>query len=232
MKLILSVLAIAFYLTPALAQQAAINFTAKSANVSEAGTPVRINLLRWSTDAERDALVAAFSSPGAAGAGDRGRGRGGLDPNDPANADVDGGGAGRGARGRGRGGAPAAPPSPTASLTGAIGKATTIGYIWTNEVVGYSVKYAFHAPLPNGGERLVLAVDRRLGGVTPSWKLKDASTSTDYEFTLLEFRLDAKGAGEGKTSLTTKVVVDNDAKTLALENYSATPAMLASVARQ
>ena len=39
-------------------------------------------------------------------------------------------------------------------------------------------------------------------------------------------RLDAKGAGEGKTSLTTKVVADNEARTLALENYAAAPAIL------
>jgi hypothetical protein len=46
---------------------------------------------------------------------------------------------------------------------------------------------------------------------------------------VLEIRLDPKGAGEGKTSLTTKVVVDSEAKALVLENYAGTPAMLASV---
>ena len=55
--------------------------------------------------------------------------------------------------------------------------------------------------------------------------------SPDYEFTLIEMRLDAKGLGEGKTSLTTKVVVDNEAKTVALDNYAATPAILQNVKR-
>jgi len=50
MKLRLSALAVAFYLTTTFAQQGGINFTAKSANVRESGTPIRINLLRWSTD--------------------------------------------------------------------------------------------------------------------------------------------------------------------------------------
>ena len=66
---------------------------------------------------------------------------------------------------------------------------------------------------------------------------------TDYEFTLIEIRLDSKGLGEGKTSLTTKVIVDdindindvnninNRAKTVALDNYAAAPAILKNVKR-
>jgi hypothetical protein len=58
-----------------------------------------------------------------------------------------------------------------------------------------------------------------------------ADALTDYEFTLIEIRLDARGLGEGKTSLTTKVVVDDSAKTVALENYAAAPAVLQNVKR-
>jgi hypothetical protein len=47
----------------------------------------------------------------------------------------------------------------------------------------------------------------------------------------LELRFDAKGVGEGKTSLTTKVVLDEAAKTLVLENFAGTPAMLAGLKR-
>jgi hypothetical protein len=262
MKLILSALSVAVYVMTATApaQQApqpaagAVNFTAKSANVTESGTPVRINLLRWSTDEERNSIVEAINptAPAAGSAGRGGAARGGRggrggrgaaqadSPDDvapdPALADIDGGGGrgGRGGRGAARGArgdAPAAPPNPIASLTAAIGKAPTLGYIWTNEVVGYSIKYAYHAPSPDGGERIILATDRRLGGYTPSWKLVAASTPTDYEFTVIEIRLDAKGLGEGKTSLTTKVIADNDAKTIALENYPATASMLQSVKR-
>lgn len=251
-------LSIALYLsttlaaqTPAAAQKqtpatAAVNFTAKSANVSESGTPLKINLLRWSTDEERNSFVASMdpNAPPAAGRGGARGGRGGrgLDPNDPALADVGGvgdagagrGGAGRGGRGGGgrggRGDAPPAPPNPIANLTTAISGSPTVGYIWTNEVVGYSIKYAFHAPLPGGGERIILATDRRLGAYNSAWK-PTGSTPTDYEFTVVEMRLDSKGSGEGKTSLTTKVVVDADAKTIALDNYSTAPATLQSVKR-
>ena len=115
-------------------------------------------------------------------------------------------------------------------MTAAIGKAPTLGYIWTNEVAGYAIKYAFHAPSPNGGERIILATDRRLGGYTSAWKPAGA-TPTDYEFTVIEIRMDSRGLGEGKTSLTTKVIVDNETKTLTLDNYAASPAMLQNVKR-
>ncbi len=58
-----------------------------------------------------------------------------------------------------------------------------------------------------------------------------AATLTDYEFSLVEIRLDSKGLGEGKTSLTTKVILDNEARTVALDNYAATPAILQNVKR-
>jgi hypothetical protein len=122
-----------------------------------------------------------------------------------------------------------APLSPIAALTAAIGKAPTIGYVWTNGITGYSIKYAYHAPLPDGGERIILATDRRLGAYLPAWTPvtmtssgPEASTTvaTDYEFTLIEMRMNSNGLGEGKTSLTAKVIVDGDAKTLALDDYT------------
>ena len=223
-----------------------LNLTAKSANVSEAGTPVRINILRWSTEEERLPLLAALNPalapPPAAGArGGRGRGARGDDPApDPALAEVDAGAGGRGGRGgAGRGGgrggrggdaaAPAKPPDPISNLAAAIGKAPTVGYVWTNEVVGYSIKYAQHIPFSDGGDRILLVTDRKLGGYTNSWKPAGSATPTDYDFTVLEIRLDPKGAGEGKTSLATKVVIDNESKALVLENYSGTAVNLQAV---
>jgi hypothetical protein len=118
-----------------------------------------------------------------------------------------------------------------AVLTAAIGKAPTVGYIWTDEVTGYSIKYAYHAPLPDGGERIVLATDRRLGAYTAAWTPPAGASVTDYEFTLVEMRLDSKGLGEGKASLTTKVTLDGEARTVALDDYAAAPAILRSVKR-
>ena len=229
-------LLVLFCLTTTHAQQAttpaqrqttgtgAINLTATSANVGESGVAVRINILRWSTDEERNLLVAAMNppppapapTPAAAG------GRGGA-------PQAGRGGAGRG--GRGDAAAPKGPVDPIVSLTAAIGKAPTVGYVWTNDVVGYSIKYAYHASLPDGGERIILATDRRLGAYTTAWKPVASATPTDYDFSVIEMRLDSKGMGEGKTSLTTKVIPENEAKTIALDNYAATPALLKNVKR-
>jgi hypothetical protein len=214
--------------TPLLAQQKEIDFTAVSANVAEPGIPVRIRLMRWSTDEERSPIIAALNPAPAETTG----------ATNPATTTARG--AGRGGRGRGgRGrGVPAAPLTPAAALAAAIGRAPTVGYIWTTDVTGYSIKYAYHAPSSGGGERIVLATDRRLGAYSPAWKPTTApgadaaaKAPSDYEFTFVEIHLDARGTGEGKTSLTTKVVPDNEARTVALENYAATPAILEHVKR-
>jgi len=204
------------------------SFSATSAHVAQPGKPVSITLLRWSTDEERAAVVAALNAPpappaaaapapaeDAAGAGTAERG-----------GTAAGGRAGRGGRGgRGRGEA-AAPATPIAALTAALGKAPTLGYIWTDEVTGYSIKYAHRAPSADGGQRIILATNRVLGAQSPGWKPIGTESPADYEFTLIELRLNAKGRGEGKTSLTAKVAVDEQARSIALENYAAAPVML------
>jgi hypothetical protein len=198
-----------------------INFTATSVNVAEPGTPVKISISRWSTDDERAPIVAALSprpapsagaarNPEAAAAGAAARGRGAL--------------AGRG-RGRGRGG-PAAPASPIEAFAAALGRAPTLGYIWTSDVTGYAIKYAWHARLPDGTDRIILASDRRLGAYTNAWKPAAQAPETDYAFTLIELRPGPKGTLEGRTSLTSKIAIDNDAKTVALESWGAAPAIL------
>src|SRR5262245_55074417 len=107
--------------TPPQAQTAGaeVTFTATSSNVNDAGRGVRINVFRWSSDDDRNALVAAMNPPAqtgnADGAGERGRGAAGR---------------GAGGRGRGRGDAPAGPPNPMAGLMAALARAPTIGYLW------------------------------------------------------------------------------------------------------
>ena len=206
-----------------------ITLTAVSANVAEPGQPVQIRIFRWSSERERTPILVA------------------MDPLPPPPAEADPGGGARGGRaaaagrGRGRAGrgsAPAAPLTPEAALAGAIRRAPSIGYIWTNDVTGYSIKYAQRIALPDGGERIVLAVDRRLGQHTAAWQLAPASggdaappAQTDYPFTVVDIRLDAKGNGEARTSLTSKVFVDKQGGTLALESYASAPVMLQKVRR-
>jgi hypothetical protein len=239
-----------------------VRYTAVSDNVSGAHEAIRIDVLRWSTDAEREQLLAAWNltKPAAPGGG-RGRGAVNTDPfgsfgrnrapaadDDPA-LDVpalnvpaldDGGNppatsgapAGRGGRG-GRGGAgPTAPkPTPEASLTAALGKAPVVGHLWSSEVAGYSVHSALRLAEPDGGERIIFITDRRLGAWNELWK-PVAGDASNYEFSVIELRLNARGEGEGKASLTGKVAADTAAKTVALENYAGLPVVLRNVKRK
>jgi len=136
-----------------------------------------------------------------------------------------GGTAGRGAAaggrgGRGRGAAPNV--SPTARLAAAIKAAPTLGYVWGG-VTGYSIKYAWRSSTSGRTDRLVLITDRRLDvPALPSGAVDSAAA----DFTVIEIRLDPKGTGEGRTSLTTTAVVDQPAGTIAVQNYDAIPLQL------
>ena len=230
-----------------------INFTATSANVAGAPDSIRINVVRWSTDAERDQLLAAWNltapAPAAAAGrgGGRGAARGGDDPAPDPSADDDGaapaaaparGGRGAarggaaGGRGGGRGGAAPVQQTPESSLAAALQKAPTLGYLWSSEVAGYSLRYAGRFPQADGGERLILITERRLGAWNELWKPAGTDAPTNYEFSVVELRLDSKGEGEGKISLTGKVALDTAAKTIGLENYGGSPVILKNVRRK
>jgi hypothetical protein len=180
-----------------------------SAVASAKAEALTITLSRWSTDAERAPLIAALSAP----------------PPAPARAAAPPAAAGGRAGGRGRGAAPPPPPSPFARLSAAIKAAPTLGYIWTAGVTGYSIKYAWRSPATEEEERIVLVTDRRLDSHGPD-SSPASSSSGDADFTVIEVRIDGRGVGEGKTSLTTRVAIDADAKTLALDGYAAAPALL------
>jgi hypothetical protein len=84
--------------------------------------------------------------------------------------------------------------------------------------------------MPNGGQRIILATDRRLGATNSSWKPAAALTPNDYEFSLVELRLNAKG--EGKISLIGKISINENSKTISLEGYDAQPVFLKSLKSQ
>ena len=171
----------------------AVDLTATFANGA-----VKINILRWSTDEERNRLVAA------------------MDPTAPVDAPEEDAEQ-QGGRGNDE------PPDPVVT---AINEAPTVGYIWTDRVVGYSIKYAYHASLTDGSERIILATNRRLDG-----RITATGTPTKDEFTLIEIRLDSSGMGEGKTSLVIQAIIDDEAETVALDNYAGRPAIFQNVQR-
>ena len=124
------------------------------------------------------------------------------------------------------------PVTPTSSLAAALQKAPSVGMLWTSETVGYSIGYAYRLQQPDGSERIILATDRRLGAFNNVWKPVGTGQPSDYPFSIIELRVSPTGLGEGKASLVGPINVDNDAKTISLENYSTSPVVLKSVKRQ
>lgn len=107
------------------------------------------------------------------------------------------------------------------------------GYVWTDESLGYSIRYAFRQEPPSGGERIVLVTDRPLGSWSGKpWKGSRPAEGAEHAYTVIELRLAHNGVGEGKMSLAAKVAVDQQAKTLALENFEAAPVTLRTIKRE
>lgn len=126
----------------------------------------------------------------------------------------------------------AVPGKGDTQLQEALKTAPSAGYIWTDESLGYTLRYAYRISQPNGGERIILATERLLGSWSGTpWKVANEKQATKSEFTVIELRLNAKGQGEGKMSQAAAVTVDAQAKTIALEAYEAAPMLLKNVRR-
>jgi len=196
-----------------------LQLTATTVNVAGSQDPVRIEILRWSTDEERDRLTDAWNrKPSAAGP--------------PAGRGAEKGAAKQGkAAGRGRGPANAAANNltPEAALAKALNETTTVGYLWSSEIAGYALRYAGKVDNPDGSQRIILITQRRLGAVNQRWNPTFEGAANSYEFSVIELRLNAKGEGEGRVSLVGKVTPDAATKIVTLENYDALPAVLRDV---
>jgi len=103
-----------------------------------------------------------------------------------------------------------------------------VGFFRTPNSIGYDLHYARRTPLPDGGERVVLAADRHIS----FWEAANQPRSIEYPFTVIELHLNADGEGEGKLSLATKITADKESKTVVLEDYANQPVLLQSVKRE
>lgn len=113
-------------------------------------------------------------------------------------------------------------------LLSALQDAPVVGHIQNDGNLGYDLHYARRSPLPEGGERLVIATDRPIG----FWEAANQPRSIDYPFTVIELHVNRDGEGEGKMSFATKIVANPDAKQIVLENYADQPVMLNQVKRE
>jgi hypothetical protein len=91
--------------------------------------------------------------------------------------------------------------------------------------LAWDLRYAFETPLPNGGRRVILATDRRIG----FQEAASGGLSNDYPFSLIEIHFDKSGKGAGTYSVATKISLSKDKKTVELENYGHEPVRLTEV---
>jgi hypothetical protein len=113
-----------------------------------------------------------------------------------------------------------------------LAKLPTVGYVWPNaSPVGYSVKYANHAPEANGKERVTLVTDKRLGSYDfKGWSVPSAAAGSDVPYSVIELELNGSGTGTGTLSLVGEVLLDEAAGTVALKPGA--PSLLADVKRE
>jgi hypothetical protein len=100
-----------------------------------------------------------------------------------------------------------------------------VGYLRTPDSLGWDIRFARKIPGEDGGERVVLLTDRRIG----FWEAVNRPRSIDYPFTVIELRLNRDGEGEGKMSLATKIIADGRSNIVTLENYDTQPVTLKNV---
>jgi hypothetical protein len=91
------------------------------------------------------------------------------------------------------------------------------------------IKYAARIPEAAGGSRIVMLTDKRLGAAKNGWQPVPEARTNNFEFSLIELRLPAKGDGEGKASLTGTITLDPGTKSIGLEGYDALPVTLRGV---
>jgi hypothetical protein len=138
---------------------------------------IQISIDRWSTDAEREALITTLKEKG------------------------------------------------STALLDALTKLPPLGFIKMPNTLGWSLYYARQSELPDGGRRVVLATNRKLG----FGESAKQSRSVKYDFTLVEMRFDKSGKGEGKLAAAAKVEFDRKNQQIEIENYGAMPVTLVNV---
>lgn len=110
------------------------------------------------------------------------------------------------------------------ALLDALQKMPKVGYIRTPESLAYDLKFARQIPEAEGGRRIILATDRRMG----VWEALNRPRSFDYPFTVIELQVDRDGNGIGKASIATRIDKGKDG-TIELENFANVPVMLNDV---
>jgi hypothetical protein len=87
----------------------------------------------------------------------------------------------------------------------------------------------FAREIRDGKTRIIrLVTDRPIG----YYEARSNPRSMDYNFTVLELRLDENNEGEGRLAVGVKVMYDKETRTIKLENYSSEPIRLSEIRKR
>jgi hypothetical protein len=110
-------------------------------------------------------------------------------------------------------------------LLTALQKTPRVGYMRTPNSLGYELRYAVQIPLEDGGRRILLATDRRIGFL----EARNRGGDSDYPFTVIELRLDRDDAGDGKMAMAAQIDLNRTSRALEIEYASSEPVRLNAV---
>jgi hypothetical protein len=94
-----------------------------------------------------------------------------------------------------------------------------------NARLGWDIRYTAQQAQPDGGRRIVMALDRYI----TFWEARERPRTIDYPFTVIEMRVNKDGEGEGKLSIATKINFDKKENIIELETYASEPVRLQNV---
>jgi hypothetical protein len=86
-----------------------------------------------------------------------------------------------------------------------------------NYRLGWDLRYVARDPLPDGGDRIVIATDRQMSFA----EVRNQPRSVDYPFTLFEIHIPKEGKGEGRGFGATQIKFDKKKNQIVLEQYTA-----------
>jgi hypothetical protein len=112
-------------------------------------------------------------------------------------------------------------------LLDALQDMPAVGHFGAPGNLSWDIHFARKMALPDGGDRVVLITDRRIG----FWEAANQPRLIDYPFTVIELHL-RDGEGEGKMSIATKVIYDQKENMISLENYQTSPVQLTNIKRE
>jgi hypothetical protein len=87
------------------------------------------------------------------------------------------------------------------------------------------LRYARQIDRGGGKRRIVLAMDRYIS----FYEARNQPRYRDYDMTLIVMDVDEKGEGEGQLAMGVRLSVDNETKTLTVENYGTEPVRLTKI---